>query len=333
MVKNTKKQVFNIVKVNDLPESARIVGVTTLKRVGSHEKTNYKIVENKRIDFYRLNKKNGILKGYVKLDETDNEYLEVRDIRPIFIILGLVIIVSILCVIYFVTNLNNKQNNNEPANPFSLETTQNNYVKPEKPIDRSKNVTLPGWGSFTIHADTTNITEGFEFHNPESNTWYAYDVYLDDKYLESVVVDSGSKVDINHLLKLGGIKDVTSSIKSYNNEVFDITNEDGVYYLEAISPNDEESSIVVVAGGKEYTLNTKRVFDYYYMTFKLCLSDTDEVLYESGLVEPGMYIQEIEINRSLSAGDYDAYVFVQPYRSDRTTKCNSGKVNLELHVR
>ena len=55
------------------------------------------------------------------------------------------------------------------AAALPMETYQAQYVKPETPIDRSKNVTLPGWGGFTIPAKTKKITQGFEFHNPAEN--------------------------------------------------------------------------------------------------------------------------------------------------------------------
>lgn len=58
------------------------------------------------------------------------------------------------------------------AAALPMETYQAQYVKPETPIDRSKNVTLPGWGGFTIPAKTKKITQGFEFHNPAENLWY-----------------------------------------------------------------------------------------------------------------------------------------------------------------
>ena len=56
----------------------------------------------------------------------------------------------------------------------------------------------------------------------------------------------------------------------------------------------------------------------------------DELLYQSGLVEPNKHIKNIELSRPLSAGEYDAYVCIQPYKSDKTTPTNSGKVKVKL---
>ena len=52
------------------------------------------------------------------------------------------------------------------AAALPMETYQAQYVKPETPIDRSKNVTLPGWGGLPSRKDQ-KITQGFEFHNPD----------------------------------------------------------------------------------------------------------------------------------------------------------------------
>ena len=70
----------------------------------------------------------------------------------------------------------------------------------------------------------------------------------------------------------------------------------------------------------------------YYMTFKLVLSDTNETIYESGLVAPGKHLQHITLTKALKAGEYDAYVFLQPYMDDQVTPCNNGKVVVKLIV-
>ena len=38
----------------------------------------------------------------------------------------------------------------------------------------------------------------------------------------------------------------------------------------------------------------------------------------------------MDISRKLKSGTYDAYVVCQPYRSDKTTKTNSGVVKITL---
>lgn len=70
----------------------------------------------------------------------------------------------------------------------------------------------------------------------------------------------------------------------------------------------------------------------YYQTFKLVL-DSGEVLYESGLVEPGKHIQTIALSRSLEPGTYGASVFVQPYTMDESlTPLNNANLKISLVV-
>ena len=59
---------------------------------------------------------------------------------------------------------------------------------------------------------------------------------------------------------------------------------------------------------------------FCYLTFELRLIDDSEqgyeVLYTSGLIEPGMYVRTVKLSRGLAAGVYDAVIHVQPYRMD-----------------
>ena len=71
----------------------------------------------------------------------------------------------------------------------------------------------------------------------------------------------------------------------------------------------------------------------YYLTFKLILSDTGEVLYESAAVPPGKHIQTIKLTRALSAGTYDAVVHVQPYRMSDETPANNADMKTKLIVK
>ena len=193
------------------------------------------------------------------------------------------------------------------AAALPMETYQAQYVKPETPIDRSKNVTLPGWGGFTIPAKTKKITQGFEFHNPAENLWYEDWVSLDGTTLEKLVVDSGQTTELSHYLRLAGIE----AVKGYKGE---------------------KTLTVQTDDGKQYTLTLTGKEECYYIAFGLYLEDGDELLFQSGLVAPGLYVQKMEMTRALAPGEYPAYVVCQPYLSDRTTKTNSGIVKLTLTV-
>lgn len=76
----------------------------------------------------------------------------------------------------------------------------------------------------------------------------------------------------------------------------------------------------------------------YYLTFELRIADDSEqgyeVIYKSGLVEPGKHIQKISLTRGLEPGTYDAFIYVQPYRMDEyRTPTNNANLKTELIVK
>lgn len=247
-----------------------------------------------------------------------------------YLILILVLIIAGL-VFYILAGMTRSVGNTDEKQ-LAIDNTQTTYVRPETPTDRSQNVTLPGWGGFTIPAGTRTITKGFEFHNPEENFWYVDHISVNGNEVESLVVDSGNQVELNHYLKLAGIEECVREVKDYDMNCFNIEkDENGEYTLEGIGHFEKQKEITVVTDKEdEVTLQITCSSDCYYMSFGLYLSDNDELLYQSDLVSPGMYIQKMEMTRSLEPGTYDAYVVIQPYRSDRTTKTNNGVVRITL---
>ena len=221
------------------------------------------------------------------------------------------------------------------ASALPMEETQGAYVKPETLVDRSKNVTLPGWGGFTIPANTTHITQGFEFHNPDKNLWYEDHISIDGTELEKLVVDSGEATEISHYLKLAGIQSEAAEVTAYDKNCFVVDKtEDGALTLEAINGGFEGEKTITVQteDGQTVTLTAASQQECYYISFGLYLSDGDELLYQSGLVAPGNYIQTMDLTRKLKPGEYDAYVVCQPYRSDKKTETNRGIVKITLTV-
>ena len=73
----------------------------------------------------------------------------------------------------------------------------------------------------------------------------------------------------------------------------------------------------------------------YFLKFELSLTKADgtkEVLYTSGLVEPGKYIQTISLSRALEAGEYEANMFVQPYKISDQSPTNNLNSKMKLIV-
>ena len=69
----------------------------------------------------------------------------------------------------------------------------------------------------------------------------------------------------------------------------------------------------------------------FYLQFSIILTDTDEVIYSSGLVEYDSYINSIELSRDLEKGMYEAMVFIQPYDM-AMNKTNSALIRIKLKV-
>lgn len=99
------------------------------------------------------------------------------------------------------------------------------------------------------------------------------------------------------------------------------------------SPAEHAEEQGVAISGRDYMTipagQTQAAVDFYNpednrglydLTFELRLySDHEqdyEVLYTSGLVEPGQHIQTITLSRALESGMYTAVIHVQPYRKD-----------------
>ncbi|MDE5558029.1 MAG: hypothetical protein K2J32_10145 [Ruminococcus sp.] len=83
--------------------------------------------------------------------------------------------------------------------------------------------------------------------------------------------------------------------------------------------------------------NPEENSEMYYLTFELRLpnesEDGYEVLYKSGLVDPGLHIQNITLSHELEAGAYDAIVHVQPYCMDeQKTATNNADMQTQLIV-
>ena len=70
-----------------------------------------------------------------------------------------------------------------------------------------------------------------------------------------------------------------------------------------------------------------------YMKYIISETETGEVLYESGLIEPGKAVTSFEINRTLDPGTYDILVQVKTSDiNDYTVELNGAQIPAELVV-
>ena len=108
------------------------------------------------------------------------------------------------------------------------------------------------------------------------------------------------------------------------------------YYRVRKNWNDAKSQ----KGAYKVLANAEKCADknagYYYLTFTLSLLDENgevsETLYESQLVPPGLYLQEITLSRGLASGKYKAVMFVQPYRIADLSPTNNVDLKFTLNV-
>lgn len=73
--------------------------------------------------------------------------------------------------------------------------------------------------------------------------------------------------------------------------------------------------------------------NHYSFRVTLTLDATGEVLYESGLIDPGYYIEFVKLSRKLQAGDHPATASIVTYSMDESEdQIAETKVKLVLHV-
>lgn len=74
----------------------------------------------------------------------------------------------------------------------------------------------------------------------------------------------------------------------------------------------------------------------YYMTFEFRLLDDGggyEVLFKTGYVAPGKHIYQVTLSHGLSAGEYTAQLFIQPYRMSDLSPTNNVSAVVALTVK
>ena len=69
-----------------------------------------------------------------------------------------------------------------------------------------------------------------------------------------------------------------------------------------------------------------------YFQFQLILQETDDILYTSDLVAPGMAIVNEELSRSFDAGDYPLIIRINTFSEDGKISYNGSDIVTTLHV-
>ena len=96
------------------------------------------------------------------------------------------------------------------------------------------------------------------------------------------------------------------------------------------------TSIKLPAGATEAYVSLNNPEDnagWYYLTFELRLKETNEVIFTTGLIPPGQYLNKVILTRELEAGTYPAILHVQPYRmADAQSPTNNADLDIQMIV-
>ena len=106
--------------------------------------------------------------------------------------------------------------------------------------------------------------------------------------------------------------------------------------IASLNDNNTEQQSIILPGFVELDINNPgkllcNLNEDFYLQFNIILKDTEELIYSSGLVEYGGYINRVELNKELQKGEYDAIVFIQPYDM-AMNKTNSAQLSVKIKL-
>lgn len=86
--------------------------------------------------------------------------------------------------------------------------------------------------------------------------------------------------------------------------------------------------------GKKGRLGIENIeANHYSFQVDLILDETGETLYSSGLIDPGYYVEYVELNQQLPAGNHEASAIFTTYSLDESEdKIAEARVKVTLHV-
>lgn len=92
------------------------------------------------------------------------------------------------------------------------------------------------------------------------------------------------------------------------------------------------STVIMERGSDEAELRIENIAaNIHLMSVQITLDDTGEVIYTSGLIEPGYYIQSVPLNAVLAKGTYSATAVFTAY--DSQTEAPVGQAAARITIR
>ncbi len=153
---------FEIIKKVNLPDEAQIKGFTFLKEPSEKNKDKFDFVKKSNgleIGCFKNQRSSvGTTKGYVKVDGTSNEYIEVKS--KFFIIPLIIGIALLIGLIVFL--MNNKETIivEDPGSTgeYEISESQKEKVEEEEPVVKNDDtITFSGYGKYTVTEKNPNI--------------------------------------------------------------------------------------------------------------------------------------------------------------------------------
>lgn len=165
---------LKIIKKKELPEDAVIKGFTFLKEPDEDNEKKQDFIsvvsEEKLACFFNDTKKYGFSKGYVKIDDTEVEYLEVKYI-PLIILL-LILLSVLLCCFggIFLSGDKNKEPDEDDKQIINVigdewdgELPDNNDITPA-----TQSIEIPGYAFVYVSEEEPEVV----LINPDGNSVY-----------------------------------------------------------------------------------------------------------------------------------------------------------------
>lgn len=91
---------------------------------------------------------------------------------------------------------------------------------------------------------------------------------------------------------------------------------------------------IYMEGGSDeidmYLVNPKE--NECYFTYTFVLRDSDEQIYQSGLIEPGKALEKVKLDRNMESGEYSLDMRIDTYTLDTQSALNNAIVSTELIV-